>query len=850
MSPQSKSKKARASRAAAKKSKPASRGGASRKSLARRVLKFGGTSVTGASRVDVIARVVRDRLETCDPIVVVSAMSGITEALRRAAQEAARGEASDTLREIEARHRDAVGEVAQGDPRTAEAVEKLLADANRLIQGIGLLGECSPRTLDQVLSLGERLSIHLIAGGLRARGIPARAVDAADVVVTDDNHTEAEVDFPATEEKARTALAPDGTVPVVTGFLGATKTGDRTTLGKGGSDYSAAVLGWAVKAEEVEIWTDVPGVMTADPRVVPDARPLRHLGFSEVLELSHWGAKVVHHKTVRPCRDRGIPLSIRNTMSPDDPGTLVTPRAPVSKMGPVRGIASIDRVTVLQLTGVGHGSESLASRFLSALDQARCPVLLLSQGSSERSVCAAVAPQTVRPALRAIEKAFELERRAGLLDEPSVEEDCSIVAVVGEAMKDTPGIAGKVFGVLGEKGVSIRAIAQGASELNISFVIRRDDVQTAVRAVHDAFFGPESAAALAEVASAEQGARARATAFERGASGPLDVVELATELLAIPSLSGHEHAVTEFVADVLAARGWEVRTQPVVAGRQNLWATRGKGDVTLSTHLDTVPSYFAPRRENGKLYGRGACDAKGIAAAMLCAAQRLADEGEARVDLLFVVGEELRSDGARAAAHLPATSRWLVNGEPTESKLVRASKGSLRLILRTKGQEAHSAYPDRGRSAVDAMVALLGDLRGLRLPKDDVLGETTLNVGTISGGTAANVLAGACEVEIMIRLVGDAEAVKKKIGALVGARAEVEWGSHIPTQQYKVIKGFPTTTVSYTSDVPILSTWGTPLMYGPGSIHHAHTEEEHVSIEDLRSAVDAYARIARALLES
>lgn len=815
----------------------------------RRVLKFGGTSVTGASRVDVIARVVRDRMQRSDPIVVVSAMAGVTEMLRRASEEAVRGEASDTMRELEARHRDAVQEIARGRAETAEAVEKLLVEANRLIQGIGLVGECSARTLDQVLSLGERLSVHLIAGGLRERGIPTRPVDAAEVIVTDDHHTEAEVDFPATEEKALRVLAPDGTVPIVTGFLGSTKAGHRTTLGKGGSDYTAAVLGWAVRAEEVEIWTDVPGVMTADPRVVPDARPLRHLGFNEVLELSHWGAKVVHHKTVRPCRDRGIPLSIRNTMSPDDPGTLVTPRAPASRLGPVRGIASIERVAVLQLSGVGHGSESLASRFLHALDQARCPVLLLSQGSSERSVCVAVAPQSVRPALRAIEKTFELERRAGLLDEPTVEEDCSIVAVVGEAMKDTPGIAGKVFGVLGERGVSVRAIAQGASELNISFVVRRDDVHTAVRAIHEAFFGPASAAALAE-AEARGAVSGLASTFDRSASGPLDVVELATELLAIPSLSGHEHAITDFVHDVLAARGWEVRPQPVSSGRVNLWATRGRGEVTLSTHLDTVPAYFPPRRENGRLYGRGACDAKGILAAMLCAAERLAGEGEERIDLLFVVGEELRSDGARAAARLPATSRWLVNGEPTESKLVSASKGSLRLVLRTKGQEAHSAYPERGRSAVHAMVELLGELDALRLPTDPRLGETTLNVGTIHGGTAANVLAGACEVEIMIRLVGDAEEVKREVTALVGGRAELEWGSHIPTQRYHVIDGFPTTTVAYTSDVPILARWGTPLMYGPGSIHHAHTEEEHVSIEELKAAVDAYARIARALLSS
>ena len=815
-----------------------------RADLPRRVLKFGGTSVTGASRVDVIARVVRDRLERTNPVVVVSAMSGVTETLRRASELATRGESGDLLKEIEARHRQAVVDVTGSRPEVAEAVERLLAEASRLMQGIELVGECSPRTLDQVLSLGERLSMHLIAGGLCARGVPARAVDAADVVVTDDHYVEAEVDFPATEERALAALAPDGRVPVVTGFLGATKNGDRTTLGKGGSDYSAAVVGWALRADEVEIWTDVPGVMTADPRVVPDARPLRHLGFNEVLELSHWGAKVVHPKTVRPCRDRGIPLSIRNTLSPDDPGTLVTPRAPASTMGPIRGIASIDRVGLLQLNGVGHGTESITSRFVNALDQARSTVLLLSQGCSERSVCVALTPQSVRPALRAVEKAFELERRVGLMDDPTVEEECSIVAVVGEGMKDQPGIAGKVFGVLGEKGISIRAIAQGSSELNISFVVRREDANDAVRAIHAAFFPPEKRPASATAPTTPQPEVAPAP------SGPLDVVELATNLIAIPSLSGHEHSVCDFVIDLLAARGWDVRTQPVSAGRVNVWATRGTGEVTLSTHLDTVPHFFPPRRDAGKLFGRGACDAKGIAAAMICAAQRLVDEGEERVDLLFVVGEELRSDGARAAASLPATSRWLVNGEPTESKLVSASKGSLRMILRTRGQEAHSAYPELGSSAVQAMVGLLAELQSLRLPSDPALGDTTMNVGTIRGGSAANVFAGECEVEAMIRLVGDAQKVKDAIAKKVGDRAVLEWGSHIPTQRFHVIDGFETTTVAYTSDVPILAAWGTPLMFGPGSIHHAHTEEEHVSLQELTSAVGAYEKIVRAVLAS
>ncbi|MGD2045421.1 MAG: aspartate kinase [Gemmatimonadota bacterium] len=812
--------------------------------LPRRVLKFGGTSVSGAARIDVIANVVRDRLEISYPVVVVSALSGVTEQLRRASELATRGEAGELLEQIEKRHRGAVAEVTGDDPEAVEGVEQVLRDAARLIQGIELVEECSPRTLDQVLSLGERLSVQIVAAGLRKRGLKARAVDSAEIIVTDGNHGEAEVDFPATEERALRVLAPDGVVPVVTGFLGSTESGERTTLGKGGSDYSAAVLGWALRAEEVEIWTDVSGVMTADPRTVPDARPLRNLGFNELLELSHWGARVVHPKTVRPLRDRSIPLSIRNTMAPSDPGTLVTPHAPKTNLGPVRGIASIDQVGVIQLTGVGHGSESVTGRFVHALDEARCPILLLSQGCSERSVCVALAPRTVRPALRIIDKTFALERRAGLMDDPSVEEDCSIIAVVGEGMKDMPGIAGKVFGTLGEHGISIRAIAQGSSELNISFVVRHEDVHETVRLLHEAFFG------LAQPEPAREEPEPTQTGFEPEAPGPIDVVALATEMIAIPSLSGHEHAVCDFVQDLLTRKGWEVRTQPVSGGRVNIWATRKGGEVTLTTHLDTVPGFFPARVEDGKLYGRGSCDAKGIAAAMICAAQNLAEQGEERVDLLLVVGEEASSDGARAAASLPATSRWMVNGEPTESSLVSASKGSLRVVIRASGQEAHSAYPELGRSAVDGMVGLLNELKVLQLPADPELGETTVNVGLIRGGSAANVFAGECEVELMIRLVGDAEEVKEAITNLVGDRAELIWGSHIPPERFHVVDGFETTTVAYTSDVPILSAWGTPLMFGPGSIHHAHTSEEHVSLDELRGAVDAYEGIVRGLLAS
>jgi acetylornithine deacetylase len=272
--------------------------------------------------------------------------------------------------------------------------------------------------------------------------------------------------------------------------------------------------------------------------------------------------------------------------------------------------------------------------------------------------------------------------------------------------------------------------------------------------------------------------------------------------------------------------------------------------VTFSTHLDTVPPHIAPRLEKDRLYGRGACDAKGIAAAMLAAAARLADAGENRIDLLFVVGEEAGSDGARAANNLTPTSRFLVNGEPTESKLASGAKGSLRVKVRTKGREAHSAYPHLGESAIEPLLDLLPSIKKLPLPSDPVLGETTVNIGLIQGGTAANIIPATAEAEMMIRLVGDGEEMKKIIRAWARGRADVEFGSHIPAQKFHIVDGFEVAPMAYTSDIPLLSRWGTPLLYGPGSIHVAHTPDEYIDIAELRSSVDAYERIARQLLAS
>ena len=329
-----------------------------------------------------------------------------------------------------------------------------------------------------------------------------------------------------------------------------------------------------------------------------------------------------------------------------------------------------------------------------------------------------------------------------------------------------------------------------------------------------------------------------------------DVVALAAELLAIPSITSGEGPVVDFVSRWLVARGWNLTVQEVSPGRGNIWASRKGGGVSFSTHLDTVPPFLTTRMEGKRLYGRGACDAKGIAAAMLAAADRLAKAGENRVDLLFVVGEEKGSDGARAANHLPTTSKFLINGEPTESKLASGAKGSLRVTVRTRGREAHSAYPHLGQSAIEPLLALLPTFHDLALPSDPVLGDTTVNIGTIHGGTEANIIPANAEAELMIRLVGDVAPTKAMIKKWAKGRAEIEFGSYIPAQHFHTMPDMETAPVAYTSDIPLLTKWGTPLLFGPGSIHVAHTPDEYIDVDELRTSVDTYERLARTLLSS
>ncbi|MDE3127703.1 MAG: M20/M25/M40 family metallo-hydrolase [Gemmatimonadota bacterium] len=334
-------------------------------------------------------------------------------------------------------------------------------------------------------------------------------------------------------------------------------------------------------------------------------------------------------------------------------------------------------------------------------------------------------------------------------------------------------------------------------------------------------------------------------------SESLDVVALAQRLMAIESTSGHEGELMAHVHALLEHRGWTVTRIPVSEGRFAVFARTGDAPfVTLSTHLDTVPPFIPPRLDGDVLWGRGACDAKGIAAAMICAADRLRAGGPPAA-LLFVVGEEVSHDGAHASNEWirkrGLVSRAIVDGEPTESTLGRGTKGAMRVTVRTRGQPAHSAYPHLGHSAIDDLVQLLAGLPALELPHSDLFGPTTVNIGQISGGVADNVVAPWAEARLMARTVSPAQDAMRVLERWAAGRAELEQGITVPPVELGVLPGFDTSIVAFATDIPELGNWGTPYLFGPGSIHVAHRDDEHVRVAELRAAVDAYERIARAL---
>ncbi len=460
------------------------------------VLKFGGTSVGSPEAFAHAAdAVIGAREQDRQVVVVTSAMSGVTDALIASAEAAEAGDLTSYQRsqsELLDRHREVAEVLVSDESERATLVQWFqdrLDELGRLCQSIAVLGELTPRGRDVVSGLGERMSAPLLASVLRDRGVEARAVEATHLIVTDDRFGEAAPIMDATCKKARSALLPvlaRGAVPVVTGFIGATERGIPTTLGRGGSDYSASILGACLGAEEVQIWTDVNGVMTANPKTVPEARTLPRLSYTEAAEMAYFGAKVLHPKTLLPAVEKRIPIRVLNTFNPDGPSTLITGEE--NSYGTVKAITSIENLSIVNVEGRGMmGVPGIAARTFGTVAREGVSVLMISQASSEQSICFVIPQKDSQRVVKSLEEEMTRELARRQIDRIYSIDDIVILAVVGAGMRGTPGIAARLFGAMGSNNLNVIAIAQGSSEANISLVVARGDAEESIRQIHQAF---------------------------------------------------------------------------------------------------------------------------------------------------------------------------------------------------------------------------------------------------------------------------------------------------------------------------------------------------------------------------
>jgi aspartokinase/homoserine dehydrogenase 1 len=461
------------------------------------VMKFGGTSVGSPEAVRKLIAIVQKRQKKERvAAVVVSAFSGVTNQLIEIGTKAATNDESykTQLAHLKKRHLDTAQELIR-DAKLLEksklTISELFGYLEGLVRGVSLIHEVSPGAMDYIMSYGERLSAHIIADAFVDAGVSTEYLNARAVIVTDDNFGNASVNFAATNTKMRTHFKEHLKLQLVTGFIGATLDGRTTTLGRGGSDYTASIVGAALDASVVEIWTDVSGVMTADPRIVKDALPVRTLSYSEAVEVSYFGAKVIHPPTMQPAREKKIPILIKNTFDPDAEGTIIGDTSEDDGRL-AKGITSIRGVALLTLEGSGLAKIADANaRYFAALARIKVNVIIITQASSQNSITVAVSNADAERATSAIHEEFALERRTHQVEDLLVERDLAVIAVVGEQMKKRPGIAGKLFQTLGVNGVNVKAIAQGSSELNISVVVSMHDAVKALNAVHTSFFYPK-----------------------------------------------------------------------------------------------------------------------------------------------------------------------------------------------------------------------------------------------------------------------------------------------------------------------------------------------------------------------
>lgn len=459
------------------------------------VMKFGGTSVGNAAAISQTADILAEHSTRGQVVGVVSAMSGITNTLLSKASAAAAGDSDgvDAARAaLLAPHRAALVELLPAGDRRRETEAQLGALADevaRLLYSVYVLRELSPRASDRIVSFGERMSSVVVAAVLNERGVPAQAVPADRLIVTDSHYGNATPLVEQTHAQTQRTLQPifdAGLLPVVTGFFGADEHGITATLGRGGSDYSAAILGSVLDASEIWIWTDVDGVLTADPRLVPEAQTLSAVSYAEATELAYFGAKVIHPKTMQPAVDRGIPIWIKNTFNPQVPGTRIGTESDSGHLA--KAITSIGGLAAVTVEGGGQiGVSDVTARVFGAVARTEANVYMISQASSQHSVTFIVGGSSADQVLAALEVEFEQDITRRRLQSITIGRDLAIIAVVGAGMRGTPGVAGRIFATMGDEQVNIVAIAQGSSELNISFAIGAADANRAVTALHRAF---------------------------------------------------------------------------------------------------------------------------------------------------------------------------------------------------------------------------------------------------------------------------------------------------------------------------------------------------------------------------
>jgi bifunctional aspartokinase / homoserine dehydrogenase 1 len=457
------------------------------------VLKFGGTSVAHAENIKKVTEIVREKSAGGKTIVIVSALGGVTDALLHCGTLAAHADVAykEAIGAITQRHLDTIRELLPLTHQSA-VLSKVMQQCNEvedLCNGIFLLGEFSDRTKDKLLAFGELLSSQIIAAYWSATGLENEWIDTRKIIVTDSQATRAAVDFKATNDRVKTLIGQsDAALFLAPGFVAADAAGVTTTLGRGGSDYTAAIFGAALHATEVEIWTDVSGMMTADPRLVTNAKPIGQISYQEAMELSHFGAKVIYPPTIQPLLQKNIPVWIKNTFAPQDYGTVIKDEAE-GNGSIIRGISSINKIALLSLEGSSMvGIPGFSKRLFEALAANSINVILITQASSEHSICVGVDETLADSAQRAVDAAFSQEIEMGKVAPLVVEKGLSIIALVGDNMKSHAGTSGRMFGAMGRNGINIRAIAQGSSERNISAVIASGDVKKAVNVLHEAFF--------------------------------------------------------------------------------------------------------------------------------------------------------------------------------------------------------------------------------------------------------------------------------------------------------------------------------------------------------------------------